>query len=96
MYAILELTGKTAIVKERIIASDLTQCVCGREAMMDVAGLSTAMSATELQARVGTAVLGKVMDMNEELGQGLMQLMDTSAMERSVNPHLGANMDIRI
>ena len=38
---------------------------------MDIAGLSMAMASTNLQNKVGTAMLGKAMDTNEALGQGL-------------------------
>ena len=63
---------------------------------MDIAGLSMAMSSTSLQIKVGTAMLGKAMDTNEALGQGLVQMIDSAAMERSVTPELGANIDLRL
>ena len=37
-------------------------------------------------------MLGKAMDTNEALGQGLVQMIDSAAMERSVTPELGANI----
>ena len=49
-----------------------------------------------LQTKVGTAVLSKAMDTNEALGQGLVQMIDSAAMERSVTPELGANIDLRL
>lgn len=63
---------------------------------MDIAGLSVSMNATALQSKVSVAVLSKTMDNNETLGAGLVQMIDASAMEQSVNPHVGANIDIRI
>lgn len=63
---------------------------------MDIAGLSTQMAVTSLQAKVGTAVLGKAMDTSEALGAGLVEMIDAAAMERSVYPELGANIDMRI
>ena len=63
---------------------------------MDIAGLSMAMASTNLQNKVGTAMLGKAMDTNEALGQGLAQMIDSAAMERSVTPELGANIDLRL
>jgi len=63
---------------------------------MDIAGLSTAMATNAVQSRVGIAVLGKAMDTNEELGAGLIQMIDSAAMERSVNPAVGGNFDMRI
>lgn len=63
---------------------------------MDIAGVSMAMSANRVQSQVGTAVLSKAMDTNEALGQGLVQMIDSAAMERSVNPNVGANFDLRV
>lgn len=63
---------------------------------MDIAGLSMVMASTNLQNKVGTAMLGKAMDTNEALGQGLVQMIDSAAMERSVTPELGANIDLRL
>lgn len=63
---------------------------------MDIAGLSMAMASTNLQNKVGTAMQGKAMDTNEALGQGLVQMIDSAAMERSVTPELGANIDLRL
>ena len=63
---------------------------------MDIAGLSMAKASTNLQNKVGTAMLGKAMDTNEALGQGLVQMIDSAAMERSVTPELGANIDLRL
>ncbi len=40
-------------------------------------------------------MLSKAMDTNEALGQGLVQMIDSAAMERSVTPELGANIDLR-
>lgn len=63
---------------------------------MDIAGLSTALSTNQIQTQVSTAVLSKSMDTLETLGQGMVQMIDAAAMEQSVNPHLGANIDMRI
>lgn len=61
---------------------------------MDIAGLSTAMATNSIQSRVGVAVLSKTMDTNEALGEGLIQMIDSAAMERSVNPAVGGNFDM--
>lgn len=63
---------------------------------MDIAGLSTSLAAINTQSKVGVAVLSKAMDTNEELGAGLVQMIDSAAMERSVNPAVGGNFDMRI
>lgn len=63
---------------------------------MDIAGVSTALANISLQSQVGTAVLSKALDTNETLGAGMVQMLDAAAMERSVNPNLGANFDVRV
>lgn len=62
---------------------------------MDIANLSMALAHISDMSQIGTAVLSRAMDTNETLGEGLVQMMD-SAMELSVNPDVGANIDIRI
>ena len=63
---------------------------------MDIAGVSTALSNVSLQSKVGTAVLSKAMDTNEALAAGLIEMIDSAAMERSVNPTVGANFDMYV
>lgn len=58
---------------------------------MDVAGLSIAMSQSEVMNKIGTAVLSQSLDTIEVLGESMIQMM-----EQSVNPNLGANIDIRL
>ena len=72
--------------------------VDGKEvaATMDIARLSMSMASGRLQTDVGMAVLGKAMDTQEAQGQAVVELIDSAAMERSVTPQLGANIDLRI
>lgn len=63
---------------------------------MDIAGLSMSLATNDIQSKVGIAMLSKAMDANESLGAGLVEMIDAAAMERSVHPELGANVDIRI
>ncbi|MCM1570226.1 MAG: YjfB family protein [Roseburia sp.] len=63
---------------------------------MNIAGLSMSMANSSTLSKVGVAVLDKAMDTNEALGAGLVQMIDAAAMERSVNPSVGANLDIKI
>ena len=58
--------------------------------------LPTSVSQANLANKVGVAMLAKTMDNNEELGQGLVNMIDSAAMERSVNPSVGANFDLRV
>ena len=63
---------------------------------MDIAGVSMALSHVSEMSEIGTAVLSKAMDANEKLGAGVVQMIDAAAMERSVNPGVGANFDMYI
>ena len=63
---------------------------------MDIAAVSMALSQVDLGAKVGTAMLDKAMDSNEELGAGLVRMIDSAQMELSVNPNIGGNFDVRI
>ena len=73
------------------------QSHCDRKGwVMDIASISMAMSQSTALTKVGTAVLSNAMDTNEALGQGLVEMIDAAAMERSVNPHIGSNFDMLV
>lgn len=61
---------------------------------MDIAGISSALSNVSTQSRVSIAVLDKAMETNKALGEGIVEMIDSAAMERSVNPHVGSNFDM--
>ena len=63
---------------------------------MDIAGLSTALSMSSTQSKISIAVLSRELDTNRELGQGMVEMIDAAAMEQSVYPGLGGNIDIRV
>ena len=63
---------------------------------MDIAGVSTALSNVSSLSKIGPAVLKKAMDTNEALGNGMVEMLDAAAMERSVNPDVGGNFDMRV
>lgn len=63
---------------------------------MDIAGISTAMAQVRLSSQVSTAVLSKTMDTNEAFGAQLVNMIDAAAMERSVHPAVGSNLDLKI
>lgn len=63
---------------------------------MDVAALSMNLAEGGLMQQVGLKVLDNAMEMNEVVGQGVVEMIDSAAMERSVNPAVGANFDLRI
>ena len=45
---------------------------------------------------VSTAILAKTLDTNRDLGQGMVEILDSAALERSVNPAVGGNIDISV
>ncbi|MCR4648237.1 MAG: YjfB family protein [Lachnospiraceae bacterium] len=63
---------------------------------MDIAALSMAMSQDKIMNDVGTAVLKKALDMQETAGAEVVEMIDSAAMEQSVNPSVGANFDISV
>ena len=63
---------------------------------MDIASISMAMAQTNTLSRVGIAVLDKAMETNEAAGQGIINMIDAAAMERSVNPAIGGNFDMLV
>ena len=60
---------------------------------MDIAALSMGLSQTRVLNEVGTAVLAKSLDTMESSGEQTVDLMKSS-MELSVNPAIGANIDV--
>ncbi len=70
---------------------------------MNMPGVSAALSGAESMGSIGIAVLGKSLDSVKEQGAAMAAMLDsaapvvdTAAMERSVNPDIGANFDMRI
>lgn len=63
---------------------------------MDIAGLSIAMSTISTQSAYGVAMLGKSLDQVASMGDQITEMKDTAGMELSVNPNVGANIDIRV
>lgn len=63
---------------------------------MDIAGLSMAMSASQVNSAFGVAMLSKSLDAASTAGDQITDMIDAAAMERSVNPAVGANFDLYI
>ena len=55
---------------------------------MDIASLSTAMSTQNILNDVSVAMLSKSLDTVEDMGDGMVKIM-----ESSVTPYLGQNID---
>lgn len=63
---------------------------------MDFGLLSISMAQSQLMTDVSTAVLAKSMDTAEQTGAGVVNMIERSAMENSVNPNLGSNIDLMV
>ena len=63
---------------------------------MNIAELSMAMSMTNVQSAYGVAMLSKSLDQVSSTGDQIAGMMDGAAMELSVNPHIGGNIDISV
>ena len=61
---------------------------------MDIVSLSMALSAQELSSQVSMAVTKLNMDQMEQSGTALVENM--KAMELSVNPNVGSQIDLSI
>ena len=63
---------------------------------MDIAALSMAMSQNKIMESVGVAVLANALDTQENVGDEVVAMIDSAAMERSVNPAIGGAIDISV
>ncbi|WIV12031.1 YjfB family protein [Proteiniborus sp. MB09-C3] len=65
---------------------------------MDVAAMSTAISKSSIQQQASLAVLKLSMDSANVQSANLADMLQqsTKAMETSINPHLGGNVDIKL
>ncbi len=70
--------------------------MCKGGIAMDIPALSMAMAQNDLLTQVGAAMLGKSLDLMEVAGEGMTEMIDTAAMELSVNPAVGGNIDISV
>ena len=58
---------------------------------MDITALSSSMSLADVSSQVGIAVFTKNLVTIETLGDGMKKMM-----EMSVNPNVGANIDVQV
>lgn len=63
---------------------------------MNIGKVSTAMSTINIKSDIGVAVLNKNMEAMEKAGEGIVKIMNSADLERSVNPHIGSNVDILV
>ena len=64
---------------------------------MDVGGvLTVTLSDAKTRNDIGMAVLTKQMDTENQAGAAMIDMMNRSFLEKSVNPKVGSNIDISI
>lgn len=63
---------------------------------MDIARLSTSMATAQTASAFSVAMLSKSLDAVEVTGGEITKMIDSAAMELSVNPGVGANFDMYI
>ncbi len=71
----------------------------GKGCQMDIAGLSTALSMSDLQTSWGMKMLDKTMDTAKVQGTQLSEMLASvpaAQMELSVNPYVGSQFDVRV
>ena len=63
---------------------------------MDIGALSLAWSNTKVHNDISVAVLDKSLDVQEQAGAAMINMMNKSMMETSVNPNVGSNFDMSV
>lgn len=63
---------------------------------MDIAGMSIGMSQAKLAQEVSMSVMKMAMDSSDQRLTLINDMANAGAMERSVNPHIGSNIDIKL
>ena len=63
---------------------------------VDIGRLSMSLAQNDLMSKVGVAVLDQAMETAESASAQLVQMIDASAMQNSVMPHIGGNIDISV
>ena len=65
---------------------------------MDIAALSMGLSQMKLAQEVSTSVMKMAMETSSDQVVDLLQVMDgnVKAMQQSVTPHVGGNIDISL
>lgn len=67
--------------------------------VMSIANLSTSMAASKSMSQVGMAVMSMALDDAQMAASGtvaMLNSMPAPAMEASVNPNLGGNIDVSV
>lgn len=63
---------------------------------MDIGRLSMTLAQNDIMSKVGVSVLDNVMETAEVTSAQLVGMLDAAAMQNSVTPHIGGNIDISV
>ncbi len=63
---------------------------------MGLVNMATGFKQAVTMNDISTAILAKAIDTGRDMGQGVVELLDSAAMERSVNPAVGSNFDMSV
>lgn len=65
---------------------------------MDIAAMSTMISQAKVQQQASLSVMKMAMNVGKTQMNDIVQMVEesTKAMEQSVTPHLGGNIDIKL
>ena len=63
---------------------------------MDIPELSMALSMSKVQQDWGVAMMANSLETLSDVGDAVTSMIDTSAMELSVNPAGGSNIDLKV
>ncbi len=70
---------------------------------MNVGGISGSIAMASMinaqgtsMSQVGTALLSKALEEQENTGEGIVKMINAADMERSVNPNIGGNFDMSV
>ncbi len=58
--------------------------------------LTVTFSDAKIKNDIGIAVLAKSMDTEKQAGKAMIDMMNRSMMEKSLNPGVGGNIDISL
>ena len=64
---------------------------------MDVSPvLTVTLNDSMIKNKIGMAVMAKQMDTEKQMGAAMIDMLNRSVMEKSINPELGGSIDISI
>ena len=58
--------------------------------------LTVTLSDSAIKNKIGMAVLAKSMDVEKQAGAAMIDMLEKSVMEKSINPDVGGNIDVSL